>query len=642
MRHHLKHSYAGHFAVVVCAWGLTFGTLRAASDDVTVTSPDGNVQLRLQCRDKSALSYQVLFRNKPVIDPSRLGITIDGVDLGQGAEVGKAETYQTNQKYPWRGVHAQAINHCNGAKVVVRHANTAYTIEVRAFNDGVAFRHIVPGSEGSRRTPDEATSFTVPAGSAVWYHDFGGHYEGVHARKTIAEVPAGAWAAPPLTIQLPESLGYASITEAALVNYSGLGLQAAGEREFKVRLGHAQPISYPYSLRFVKTGTEEAKRVVLPASVTGAITTPWRVVMVAADLNTLVNSDIVPNFCPPPDPKLFPEGMQTPWIKPGRSVWKFLDGGASTLEEMKEFSRMAGKLGFEYNLIEGFWQKWSDDQLRDLVAESAKHHVKIWLWKHRRQIEDPAERRAFFKHCRDMGIAGVKLDFFDHEAKEVIDLYQAALRDAAEFQLMVDFHGANKPTGEARTWPNEMTREGIYGLEHRKTETWGRHNTTIPFTRLLAGHADYTPVIFGERRKETSWAHQIATAAVLTSPVLIYGAHPKSLLENPAVEIIKSIPSVWDETVVLTPSAIGDIALFARRSGKTWFLAVLNGPAARTVQVPLSFLGAGSYESLLARDEPENAAAIKMVADRASRHDVMTIALRAGGGFIGRFAPAAN
>src|SRR4029077_13801393 len=118
----------------------------AASEDVTVTSPDGNVQLRLQSRDRSPLSYQVLFQNKPVIETSRLGIKIDGIDLGQGAEVGKAETYQTNEKYACRGVHAQAMNHCNGAKVAVRHAASGadYTIDIRAFNDGVAFRHIVP------------------------------------------------------------------------------------------------------------------------------------------------------------------------------------------------------------------------------------------------------------------------------------------------------------------------------------------------------------------------------------------------------------------------------------------------------------------------------------------------------------------
>src|SRR5262249_18108782 len=214
----------------------------------------------------------------------------------------------------------------------------------------------------------------------------------------------------------------------------------------------------------------------------------------------------------------------------------------NTLAGMKEFSKLAGQLGFEYNVVEGFWQRWSDDQLRELVAYSNQHGVKLWLWKHSKQVRDPAERRKFFQRCRDLGVAGVKLDFYEQEDKEIIALYQATLKEAAELRLRVDFHGANKPAGESRTWPNEMTREGISGLEHRRQEAWARHNTTVPFTRLLAGHADYTPVHFGERRRETSWAHQIASAAIITSPVLLYGAHPKSLLDNPAAEVIKSIP----------------------------------------------------------------------------------------------------
>src|SRR5438067_12632078 len=118
-------------------------------------------------------------------------------------------------------------------------------------------------------------------------------------------------------------------------------------------------------------------------------------------------------------------------------------------------------------------------------------------------------------------------------------------------------------------------------------DTRARHNTTLPFTRFLAGHADYTPVHFGERRKETSWAHQIASAVVFTSPLMIYGAHPKNILENPAVDLIKSIPSVWDETIALLPSEVGDLAAFARRRGQTWFLGVMNGETERSVRVPL-------------------------------------------------------
>jgi len=229
----------------------------------------------------------------------------------------------------------------------------------------------------------------------------------------------------------------------------------------------------------------------------------------------------------------------------------------------------------------------------------------------------------------------VKIDFFDHEAKEVIDLYQAILRDTAELHLLVDFHGANKPAGESRTWPNELTREGVYGLEHR-AQTWAGHNTTLPFTRYLAGPGDYTPVVFGDRRRETSWPHQIATAAIFTSPLLVYSANPKSLLDNPAVDLIKTLPSTWDETIVLPGSAIGELAAFARRKGNDWYIAVLNGPEARTLRVDLKFLGSGTYTGMLLQDDPDNAASERVEHPTLTRQGSIAIEMRAGGGFIGR------
>jgi alpha-glucosidase len=143
-------------------------------------------------------------------------------------------------------------------------------------------------------------------------------------------------------------------------------------------------------------------------------------------------------------------------------------------------------------------------------------------------------------------------------------------------------------------------------------------------------------VVFGERRKETSWAHQIATAVVFTSPVLVFGSHPQSLLDNPAVEMIKSLPSTWDETIVLPPSEIGELAAVARRRGTTWFVAVLNGPEARTLRIDLGFLGKGRYDALIVRDKSDDAAAVAVEHTGAVAGAPLTIELRAGGGFIAR------
>jgi alpha-glucosidase len=259
------------------------------------------------------------------------------------------------------------------------------------------------------------------------------------------------------------------------------------------------------------------------------------------------------------------------------------------------------------------------------------------VWVHSKWLRDPKARRALFARCHEIGIAGLKIDFFDHEHKEVIDLYQAILREAAENQLVLDFHGANKPTGESRTWPNEMVREAVRGLESRIADR-ATHETTLPFTRLLAGPAEYTPVVFGDRRGNTTVAHQIADAAIFSAPLMTYGAHPQNLLKSPAVGVIKSIPATWDETIVLPPSEIGQCVAMARRSGETWFLAVINGTEPRTVKLPLSFLDGGSYVATIVEDAGDkDAGAVNVHDEPISReHGALTVQLPAGGGFLAR------
>jgi alpha-glucosidase len=372
----------------------------------------------------------------------------------------------------------------------------------------------------------------------------------------------------------------------------------------------------------------------------------------------------------PPDEKLFPKAYETDWVKPGRAVWRYLDleGGRGpadplpaasakpqaaaptsapattqsrsrvTIEEMKEFNRLAGELGFEYNVLEGFWRRWSDDELRDLVADARKHNVGLFVWVHSRNLYDPQARAELFKRLRDTGIIGLKIDFFDHEHKEVIDLYFTLLREAAENKMLLNFHGANKPTGESRTWPNELVREAVRGMEASRMNSRAAHDATIPFTRYTVGHGEYTPVHFGDRRGDTTWAHQIATPVVFTAPLLTYGAHPRKMLDSPAVEMLKSIPATWDETIVLPSSEIGEVAVMARRKGDVWFLAVVSGPEPRKLNVPLTFLGDGDYRALIVKDRTGASAAIDIENTPGIRRDAtMTIDCSAGGGFVARF-----
>ena len=608
-------------------------TATHAADSIVAKSPDGQIRFKL-FRQQNQMSYAVTFRDIQVIHPSSLKLTINDASITDAARIGKMDSYKMNDTYPLYGVHAKGVNHCNGMRVTLLQQDVTSTLDIRVFDDGVAFRFIVPGAAGASRVPDETTAFNLPAGSELWYHDLEMHYEGVYVKKEIDSLMPGEWVAPPATFKLPNGV-YAAITEADLKNYAGMALQAHGNNQLVMRLAHSQPTSYPYRLRY---SPEDTLRLRQPAAVEGAITTPWRVVLIGGDLNTMVNNDMVHNLCPPPDKTLFAGGLHTNWVKPGRAVWKYLDGGGKgTPEVMKHFTAAAASLGFEHNILEGFWSQWTDEQLKDLVNYSKQKNVGIWLWKHSKSLRTPAARDSFFTRCRDAGITGVKIDFFDSEAKEVIDLYNAILKETARYHLLVDFHGANKPTGQSRTYPNELVSEAVKGMESSKLADRATHETTLPFTSFLAGGAEYTVVHFGERRKNTTWAHQVASAAILSAPLLTYAANPDTLLKNPAVKVIRDIPSTWDETIVLPPSEIGKIAVFARRKGRSWFLAVMNGVQPKQLHIPLLFLGKSNYRGIMVKDNAADPASLQVGEATMHAADYIDLDLVAGGGFIAEF-----
>lgn len=603
-----------------------------ANDTILVKSPDGTIAFKLFQQHREFV-FSVSFLNRTVIAPSPMRLSVNGTSVTDNAVIQSKQLYTHADQYAVYGAHSMAVDACNGVSLSILSGSLQTGLEIRVFNSGIAFRHTAT-SQNAALTPSENTLFTLPSKSIIWYHDLYMHYEGVHVRKQIDSVQQGEWIAPPATFKLPQGV-YASITEADLVGYPGMALQADGKNALVVTLANEQPTSYPYKLRY---SPEDTLRMRQPAKIQNKIVTPWRVVIIAKDLNQLVNSDVITNLNPPPDPKLFPDGIHTDWIKPGRAVWKYLNGGGEgTPEVARHFTDGAAALGFEHNILEGFWTKWTDAELKDLADYSAKKGVGVWLWKHSKSLRTPQARDSFFSKCHDLGITGAKIDFFDNEAKEVIDVYDSILHDAARYHILLDFHGANKPTGLMRTYPNSLTYEAVKGMEASKLLDRATHETTIPFTRCLAGPAEYTVMLFNERRRNTTWAHQIASAAIINAPLLTYAANPDSILLNPAVNIIKSIPATWDETIVLPPSEIGELAVYARRKGQTWFVAVMNGVGNRKIKVPLRFLK-GSYRAELARDGAANDGSLIVEQKNYSSKDILELNLISGGGYIAKFS----
>jgi alpha-glucosidase len=618
--------YINKMVVLFLMLTASFYRLTAQSTQLTVVSPDKQIVLSLSV-DQAKLHYRVSYKGRMVIEPSLMGLTINHKALPEATAFGVVSESSVNKTYISRGVHSNAVNSYTQAVIPVKSNNTpAFIIESRVFNNGIAFRYMV-NNKGVSVVYDEETGFVIPAGSLIWSQKDIVAYEGRYQRQPIEEVSVGQLAGPPLTVRLPGKIGYMAITEGGLTDFAGMSLKADGNRGFKANL----------------TGTVKKE---------GKVITPWRIAEIGTDLNTLVNCDIIGDVSAEPDKNLFPQGEATAWIHPGKSVWSWLATKHDvTLENMKHFSRLAGQLGFAYNLVDEGWSRWKEEDkdqwalMKELVDYSDSLGVKIWVWKAYPDragvpgLKDPVQRRIFFQKCQSLGIVGLKIDFFDAESQEVIDFYQAALKDAAELHLMLDFHGANKPTGESRTWPNEVSREAIRGLEN--TTDWPVHNTTLPFTRYLAGHGDYTPLSFRNQIiKGTTFAHQIATMGVFTSPFMCLAADPEEILKSPAKDMIIHMPTVWDETIVLPQSEIGSLALFARRSGHTWYLSALNGDTERQEMINLSFLGQGTYRSSLVEDDLSLPEKVQVSEKEFTGKSVITIHLMPGGGFVGKFLPA--
>lgn len=608
-------------------------TEKPTTRSLVLASPNEKILGHIEFGSGNQILLSISRGERKIIDRSPLGISVEGYNLGCDATAGTSVFGVIDETYPTRGWHAIARNHRTTCHIPFVHdpTGTAWTLELCAFDDGFAYRYIVPG-DGRRIVTGEASSWTIPSGSKVWIAERNNDwklksYAGWWTPADLDTLPTvsseGPVQAPPLVIELPDG-GYMALLEAALTNYSGMRLRAIGHRTVQADFTEGEA----------------------GFAIEGCITTPWRVTLACSDLNGLVNSDILTNLNPPPDPELFADQS---FIKLGRVTWRWWSSGTGTPEQERQYVDYARALGFEHSLIDDGWEVWSTpwQNLADICAHAKSIGIGVFVWKDYKDISDPsrnyAQLRKFLDDIADAGTSGVKIDFMNAESKDRIDFQMAALRETASRRLMLLFHGCQKPSGESRTWPHEVTREGIRGLELNKMKEgpiYADHNAALPFTRYLAGHADYTPVGYSNPG-DTTWAHQLATAIIFTSPLNVIAENPEVLLSNPdtlpALDVLKDMPSTWDETRVLSPSAIGKIAVFARRIGTTWFVGAINGTQEEQhFHLDLSFLGSAKYHATILTSPVPLAFERKEVENISSASSIM-IHLQRVDGWVARF-----
>jgi len=614
-----------------------------AETSLSLSSPDETITAILSTSGQGRLTLAITQAGGMVIEPSPLGVTVDNLDLGLDVSLGQPSHREIQETYVWRGVKSQATNHCMAYDVPVTHqeCDRGWVLEVRVFDDGVAYRYNVPG-EGPQHVSEESTAWCLPQKTKVWIQNDTASYEGNYYAALVEDIvtktdKGDVLIGCPVTAELATG-GYALISEACLYGYSGMTLRPTGT-------GRLEAVFQDDSKGW---------------DVDGPLVSPWRVTVVARDLNALVNSTLISNLGEAPDADIFPEGVGTSWIKPGKGLitWAVFMNDGAQWHRQKWFVDMCAAMHCEYLLVDGGWrtEKWGFlkdggdlwARLKELCDYAAERNVDIFVWNAFPEgridgpgLTDPQARRAFFRQCKEAGAKGVKIDFFNSESKKTIDAYEAILRETAEQKLMVNFHGANKPTGEVRTWPHEITREGLREQEYL---LWDRlplnHYGALPFSRMVAGHGDFLPGYVRQKYlKNTTAVFQIATSVIFTSPFICWPDHPEAYLESPFLSLIRTMPPVWDETVVLEGSAIGTFVAFARRSGTDWYVALLNCQDKETqCNLKLAFLGQGDYQATLYHDGSDSRFASRIEAGlNVKKGQQLSLTLQPGGGFVGKF-----
>ena len=375
---------------------------------------------------------------------------------------------------------------------------------------------------------------------------------------------------------------------------------------------------------------------------------PWRVIQLGRTAADLLNSDIIVNLNEPS------KIADTSWIKPGVASWNWLScGGDMDMALLKGFIDLSASMGWEYTLIDDGWYRNGDCttaieglDMPALVAYAAAKNVRLWVWTHWEALNKRMEET--FTQYQKWGIAGVKIDFMSRDDQWMVNWHHKVLERAAHYKLMIDFHGCYKPTGELRTWPNLMTCEAIYGNEQSLGSRANDpvHKTTLPFTRQLAGPMDYTP---GSLLNETkaSWTagrpiktlgtrcQELGLLVIFDSYLLSMADKPENYDGQDGLDFMKNLPTSWDDTKVLD-GRIGEYIVTARQKGSQWYLAAITNWDARTLTVPLSFLGDGTYRVSILEDGPDadtNARQIQRRQITAGSADTLTIKMASGGGF---------
>ncbi len=627
-----------------------------------VKSPDGLVVFSMHAGggpEGKSLVYSVSFDGKPVLLDSPLGIEFaDGSVIADNCVIEITGTSQNDET--WAMVYGKS------SRILDKYSGATFAIEapggrrmeliVRAYNEGIGFRYRLPAEGGTDMIgiTGERTGFRFPEDTAYWgmhLDSFTTSYETEYTAAAIENITPENLVAMPALFRAADDV-WVAVTEANLTDYAGMYLTGTA----------GDPSLLSSALSPLPDSSGVCVRVNAPAL------TPWRVLMIEESPVRLIESNIVLNLNEPC-------AIDDSWIRPGRTAWDWWSGqtvkgagfeGDMDNRTMKHYIDFAAEYGLEYMLVDAGWygdhRTGGDDitvsipeiDVPELVAYGRERNVDIILWLNWRTVDRQMDEA--FPLYESWGVKGVKIDYMNRDDQEMVAFYHRAVRKAAEHHLLVDFHGAYKPTGIRRTWPNLITREGVLGLEYVKwsDRTTPGHDCTIPFTRMLAGPLDYTPGGFTNATRETfesrndepmtlgTRCHQLALYVILESPLQMLVDYPENYRGEPGMAFLEDVPVTWDQTMALDGD-VGKFVVIARERDGEWWLGAITDWDARTVNVNLRFLGSGDYTAEIYADGPDAASNPESVAieeKTVTEDDTLPLSLAPGGGAAVRISRA--
>lgn len=624
-----------------------------------ISSPDTSITVTITAG--RTLDFEAKHKGNEILKPSPLGLAIRGKTLNW--TVRKSSVVRKDENiFPVVPEKRKVIRDYYNQLELQFKSNLS--LQVRVYNDGFAYR-FTSAYKDSITIERELSRYALPSntkfyGSAVKKRDdvdiFHTSFEEPYLIRSTDSIPADLLFFSPVLISYSDQKKLV-ITESDVENYPGTFLKFT-----ESRILEGTNAGYPLETKINPGEFPQevvTRRADFIARTAGKRTFPWRVFMVAEKDAELPSNDMVYRLGSPS------RVSETQWITPGKGTDEWIIGinlfnvsfkaGVNT-ETYKYYIDFAKQFGFERIMMDAGWSETTDlfkinpDIDMDTISAYAREKgISLSMW----TLASTLDRQLVpaLKQFRKWDVDFIMTDFMDRDDQKMVDFYHRIARACAAEKIMVMFHGAFKPAGFSRTWPNAVTREGVLGSEYNiwSDKATPDHDLFLPFIRMTAGPMDYEPGLLDNATKETfrpinqkvmsmgTRMHQAAMFVVYESPIQLFSGNPsQGLLEPEFMKLVGSIPTTWDETIVLD-GKLGEYIVTVRKKGNEFYVAGMSNWNGRVIDLDLSFLDQGKYLAVLAIDGinadryPSDYKIAKQTIDKTTR---LKVAMARGGGFL--------